>query len=437
MLYIFSSFISLLIPSLHCTSTSDTSRQIPTSCLGLDDGYHYLKLLPDDSTTSYPIIYALCHNEYVVIDHSIDGDWSSYLSSFAKYHYAVVGPVRNDHSNWSKWFLPELNQHTNSNIDTTTNSNAYGNFLVSPQCDKCLTSDDDESVDYQLHGDQSAYYMSALAFGCFNAVRGWPACDMDFDSYECKICTWDTSLTQISSSPRPSTVTWEDAVNDNLKTGICDFEIRNSRESVSQSFSKCAAEGDSNSNWKPSLGIDGRFCQCWKPNVSANDLIGNKIDDGYDSDRRFLSTPTERLHEKIAFVQKLQTLSMYIEEVEPVEEVMDIHLYQSDFESGTYRITAPGTYVVMEDIEFDFNAPPGGYHSVKSPNDVRERYWWPLVEDQEKYPGAGSSRDPFFLGMCSGAVVVRAERSSFNLCFCHFGDDIGLVLTSKFDACFG
>ena len=342
---------------------------------------------------SYPIIYALCHNEYVVIDHSIDGDWSSYLSSFTKYHYAVVGPIRNDHSNWSKWFLPELNQHTNTDtLDTETTINHYGNFLVSPQCDACLASDDDESIDYQLHGDQSAYYMSALAFGCFNAVRGWPACDMDFDSYECKICTWDTSLTQISSTPRPSTVTWEDAVNDNLKTGICDFEIRNSRESVSQSFSKCAAEGDSNSNWKPSLGIDGRYCQCWKP--SAKSLNPNEV-----NNQRFLSISTQILHEKIASIQSLQSLSkLIVEEVEPLE-VMDIHLYQSDFESGTYRITAPGTYVVMEDIEFDFNAPPGGYHGTKSPNDVRKRCWWPLVEDKEKYPGAGSARDPYFLGM--------------------------------------
>jgi hypothetical protein len=33
-----------------------------------------------------------------------------------------------------------------------------------------------------------------------------------------------------------------------------------------------------------------------------------------------------------------------------------IYLYETDFTSGTYRITEAGTYRLMEDIEFDFNA---------------------------------------------------------------------------------
>ena len=31
-------------------------------------------------------------------------------------------------------------------------------------------------------------------------------------------------------------------------------------------------------------------------------------------------------------------------------------LYQKDFEIGTYRIFRSGTYTIMEDLEFDFNA---------------------------------------------------------------------------------
>ena len=60
-------------------------------------------------------------------------------------------------------------------------------------------------------------------------------------------------------------------------------------------------------------------------------------------------------------------------------------LYQSDFESGTYRIKKSGTYKIMEDIVFDFNAgdlndPSGGTS------------WWPTVDQADQYPGAGTTR---------------------------------------------
>ena len=38
------------------------------------------------------------------------------------------------------------------------------------------------------------------------------------------------------------------------------------------------------------------------------------------------------------------------------DTIRTVHLTQDDFKYGTYRITKPGTYIIDEDIEFDFNA---------------------------------------------------------------------------------
>lgn len=65
------------------------SHSLPSSCRGLEDGYHYLKLMEDTDDTTYPIVYAQCSNEYVVIDYNADDSWSDYFTTWVKYHYAV------------------------------------------------------------------------------------------------------------------------------------------------------------------------------------------------------------------------------------------------------------------------------------------------------------------------------------------------------------
>ena len=356
----------------HVASTDTETVTLTTNCVGLSDGYHFIKLLEDDQTNSieYPILHALCDNEYIIIDYSSDPDWSSYFTTWIKYHYGVVGPVRTDKSNWTQWFLPNTN-------------NERDHCLVSPDCTKCT-----ETSPNQLHDKHSAYYMSALAFGCFSQVRGWPACDFDYSSYECKICHWDEGLTQISSQKRDDTVTWEDAIEQNLKTGICDFEIRSSTQLIAQTFTECATEGNDNKNWKPSLGIDGRYCQCYKPfNVHRNQsqIIVPKME--LMSKRKQIFASEER--DEMESDEKQQKNNVY-------------KLYQSDFEKGTYRILQPGEYIIMEDIEFDFNPPPKGH---PSPNNNEDLYYWPLRGLEDEYPGAHGSRDPFFLGFFAGISV--------------------------------
>merc|ERR1719361_3414005 len=89
-----------------------------------------------------------------------------------------------------------------------------------------------------------------------------------------------------------------------------------------------------------------------------------------------------------------------------------VELWQSDFEEGTYRIETSGTYKIMEDIVFDFNA-----GDLSNPNDGIS--WWPSSDQVDKYPGAGSTRDIYYLGFIAGITVetddVIIELNGFTL----------------------
>ena len=89
-------------------------------------------------------------------------------------------------------------------------------------------------------------------------------------------------------------------------------------------------------------------------------------------------------------------------EEEDTASIADVHeLYQSDFMNGTYRIKSSGTYKIMEDIVFDFNAGDLDY-----PNEGAS--WWPMAEQWEEYPGTGQTRDNYYLGFIAG-ITVEAD----------------------------
>eukprot|EP01083_Nonionella_stella_P001022 2945_1 len=351
-------------------SSQTESTNVPTSCVGLEDGYHYVKLLEGDS---YPIIYVLCSNEYMMIDYSLDNDWSSYFTTFVKWHYAVVGPTKNEHQNWRQWFLPGTDDDS---------ADESGHFLVSPQCDSC-----DLSQDNQLHADQSAYYMSSLSFGCFARTKGVPACDMDYRTYQCRMCEWDHDNIHLTNTDRPDTMSHEEMLDEGIQFGSCSFEIRSSSQPISQTFSECVVAPKGVTNWKPSLGLDGRFCECFKPNMNG-DVAPQ------------LTVTQQQLQEKKDVLQ-LQTKT---EQTTEENTRKTIELYASDFEDGTYRITSPGNYIVMEDIVFDFNAPPKGH---SSPNNIKDNYYWPV--DPDRFPGAMEARGPYVLGFFAGITVECSD----------------------------
>eukprot|EP01084_Bolivina_argentea_P080350 145571_1 len=152
---------------LNVVSSTETV-DIPTSCLGLEDGSYLMKLIDSDD---YPIVSADCSNGYMIINYNSDTKWSQYFTSMLKYHYGVVAPERNDLSNWDNWFIPSQIQSDKAR------------YLVSKDCTEC-----DSSSYLQKYPEDSTFYLSALAFGCFNPTRGWPSCDMDFTSYGCRLC---------------------------------------------------------------------------------------------------------------------------------------------------------------------------------------------------------------------------------------------------------
>ena len=76
---------------------------------------------------------------------------------------------------------------------------------------------------------------------------------------------------------------------------------------------------------------------------------------------------------------------------------VDKKLYRADFEHGTYRIRIPGTYTIMEDIDFDFKA------NKNNPN--VDGAYWPTSDDIAEYPGAGDVRGPYFMGFFAGITI--------------------------------
>ena len=92
------------------------------------------------------------------------------------------------------------------------------------------------------------------------------------------------------------------------------------------------------------------------------------------------------------------------DEVPPRDKALEetVHyIYASDFAQGTYRITTPGRYILMEDVQFNPN--PGQTHSTKPNND--HTAWWPHEEQQDIYPGAGQYRDPYFMGFWAAITI--------------------------------
>ena len=80
------------------------------------------------------------------------------------------------------------------------------------------------------------------------------------------------------------------------------------------------------------------------------------------------------------------------------------YLYQSDFAEGTYRITEPGRYVLMDDILFNPN--PGSQTRNNANDDMTA--WRPHEDQQEEYPGAAQYKDPYFMGFWA-AITIETD----------------------------
>ena len=143
--------------------------------------------------------------------------------------------------------------------------------------------------------------------------------------------------------------------------------------------------------FKSSIGTDGRFCVCHQGS----------------SETTFYEVESETLASKDALIQTKQETkanALSKEEIEAKEAADGNKVYylrQQDFptNSGTYRITQPGTYILQEDIEFEFNMP----EDLSDPN--AEGAWFPTADQADEYEGAGTHRDPYSHGFFAGFSI--------------------------------
>ncbi len=111
-------FFALLATLFPITTTNAASTQLPSSCVDLQDGYHWIKILQDDTSNNiaivYPAIHVLCSNNYMILDVNHDENIKSYFQSFDSYHYALSGANHQSSVNWKQWFIPSSTEHSPS-----------------------------------------------------------------------------------------------------------------------------------------------------------------------------------------------------------------------------------------------------------------------------------------------------------------------------------
>jgi len=353
--------------------SASATTELANSCIGKEDGSYWLKLMEDDDSKNYPSVFAKCSNEYTILDYSYDNNLKEYFSSWNYWHYAIAGPNNGDTVNWEEWYLP---------------SDANTKYLVSPDCNTC-----DEEKNFQLYETKTTYWMTGNLFSCWWNIKGFPVCDLDWDTYTCYYCgekyfTGNVDPTPIDES---SPADYYDY------TGQCVTSIESSQKTVPQIHEECTIQTD-DQVMKPSLGIQGSFCVCVQP-----------------SEQKTFNVANDKLTEFQARLSSLTQMKGKLKEAKTSSNNI-VQLYQKDFLHGTYRITEAGTYQIMENIEFEFNQ--GNFDDP-----FVEGAWWPAADQAEEYPGAGDYRDPYFLGFFAGITIetsdVVLDLNSFTLKMSH------------------
>eukprot|EP01084_Bolivina_argentea_P078622 142682_1 len=368
-LLVFLSFITLYVCVILCI-------EIPNSCINQPNSDNFeIKPINNDK---YPILNVKCANEFAIIDINKDNNWLQYFSSYRLYHYAVYGPIKDDHSNWNEWFIPSISYY----------------YLVSPDCTSCDISSE-LNIKYSY---SSSYYMTPIGSQCTQIPISRIACDMDFNTYECRVC--ESSITRTdgywksfpiynginNDKNNPNIIHNFDEIEyeNQYKYGLCMFTIRNAYTiHINDSFQHCKTPTHQDLETeiilprrKPSIGSNGKFCMCIKPkNLEIYNL---------------------QLQQQ--FINNIQ-----LKDSENINR-NNVKLYNSDFIYGTYRIKSSGTYIIMEDIIFDFNAPNGyKFGNLQTYNNIND--WWPNIDQNDIYPGAGDNYGSYFLGFWAGITI--------------------------------
>eukprot|EP01084_Bolivina_argentea_P276315 471466_1 len=381
---------------LLLTAVVVQSVQLHSSCNDLDDGLRYI--LPKETGNVIPVI---CNNGYTIIDISLNQDViSTYFSSFDnKYSqptdthmmtndgndFMIYGTECGDLSSWRSFWTP-------ADKDTL--------FRVSPDCVQCETSHSyDENV---------AYYMTNY-YHCGNAMRkNWCPYDLSdpniINSIQMSYDVEDTSISQcnICDGDVFETDVWENCYALRLSADVM----------TSDNHDNCVI--GNKLVVRPSVISNHAKCTCYKPkksyifDININNIplpTVNIINDNIEIDPMIIieSNEKEEKEENDCNNQKY-------------------YLSNRDFTSGTYKIQQCGEYILSEDIEINFNAPPDHFNGNAninwSPNayDLSDLYWYPRQNQLESdmYPGLESFHGEYQFGFFA-AISIQSDNVNINL----------------------
>ena len=147
-----------------------------------------------------------------------------------------------------------------------------------------------------------------------------------------------------------------------------------------------------------SKGDSNQFCVCYQPTARVESYFETHSDD-FD-----ISSEISQDYEKVD--------NLFDNDAQRV-----VHLSQSDFQYGTYRITRSGKYTLTEDIVLDFNAPKDEDLLLENEDysiNGDETAWFPRSGQQDGYPGASELDGWYWLGFYAG-VSIEADNVILDL----------------------
>eukprot|EP00485_Elphidium_margaritaceum_P008249 CAMPEP_0202688380 /NCGR_PEP_ID=MMETSP1385-20130828/3905_1 /ASSEMBLY_ACC=CAM_ASM_000861 /TAXON_ID=933848 /ORGANISM="Elphidium margaritaceum" /LENGTH=1949 /DNA_ID=CAMNT_0049343345 /DNA_START=200 /DNA_END=6049 /DNA_ORIENTATION=+ len=354
------------LDSLHLTD--DDLVVVPSACNNMADGLQYILPYGLYATSDYPLLPVMCSNGDTILDPSLSFEtYEKYFSSLYMYDVGIGGPALEDFATWRTWFLPFENRDIKAVFE-------YG---VSEDCNSCAYGNEETDDALSPPSTNNAYYMTGNFYLCAWITKG--DCDMDAETYECFQCS------------RNGQSTVYPGVCSHLKTGVDTV--------VHTDHYQCTGNND---NLKPSIGTNGQFCACYRP--QSNDLREFQMNVA-DFDRDVTVLEQERNGDLVDGADA--------DDGSDADDAQVTYLSSEDFLYGTYRITTPGTYVLTEDITINFNEPSSDVKSGEdfSPNSYDDLYWMPKTDgsQDELYMGASTWSGPYQLGFFAAITIETSD----------------------------
>ena len=193
----------------------------------------------------------------------------------------------------------------------------------------------------------------------------------------------------------------DDLQDDYHLAGICGVAVQNAHYTTAKTRYDAQAPKFDYYHYKPSIGTDGRFCVCYQPSDSYQTSFGLT-----DEQEQWIETRENEMNQnnnnaENVYYSRVDGHDLSEEETNAVDlrDSNVVYLSSNDFQDGTLRIKKSGTYIITEDIEFDFG---------------KDYDYWPQSSQADEYPGAQQFRDPYSFGFFAG-ITVEADYVTIDL----------------------